>query len=357
VAGPTTLTERVAADIRREGPLRFDGLVERALYDSEGGFFTTAGGAGRSGADFLTSPEVGPLFGAVIAGALDTWWRALGQPDPFVVVEAGAGRGALARSVRVAEPACTAALRYVAVERSDALRAQHEGVAGVESRADLPTERFDGVLLANELLDNLPFRLLEWSGGTWRDVAVGVDDDDRLVETTIDADEATVAIASALVPDPAPGSRIPLQEQATAWLRRALPLVDRGRVVVIDYADVTPSLARRPAGDWLRTYRGHRRGGPPLEALGTQDLTCEVAVDQLAAVEAPTVDRSQAEFLRAHGLSDLVDEGRRVWEERAAVGDLAAMRARSRVGEAEALTDPTGLGAFRVLEWERDATA
>jgi SAM-dependent MidA family methyltransferase len=353
VAGPTTLTERVAADIRRRGPLRFDELVERALYDADAGFFTTSGGAGRSGADFVTSPEVGPLFGAVLVRALDAWWRELGEPDPFVVVEAGAGRGALARSVLSAPPDCRAALRYVAVERSDRLRGEQVDLEGVESRADMPTEPFAGVVLANELLDNLPFRVLERTDGSWRDVAVDIDDGGRLVETTIAADEGTCRRASALVPDARRGARIPLQEEAARWLGRALGLVARGRVVVIDYADVTPALAARPVDQWLRTYRAHERGAPAIEHLGQQDLTCEVAIDQLAAVAAPTLDRPQAEFLGAHELADLVDEGRRVWRERAAVGDLVAMRARSRISEADALTDPSGLGAFRVLEWVR----
>ena len=47
-----------------------------------------------------------------------------------------------------------------------------------------------------------------------------------------------------------------------------------------------------------------------------------------------------------------MDEGRRTWQERAHLGDLEAVRARSRITEAEALLDPTGLGAFQVLEWE-----
>ena len=76
-----------------------------------------AGPAGRRG-DFITSPEVGPLFGAVVARALDTWWREVGEPDPFVVVEAGAGPGTLCRTVLAASPACAPALRYVLVERS-----------------------------------------------------------------------------------------------------------------------------------------------------------------------------------------------------------------------------------------------
>ncbi len=94
----------------------------------------------------------------MLARALDAWWSELGEPAPFTVVEAGAGRGALAKAVLAAAPACGPALRYVAVERSAALRAQHP--AGVESAADLPEEPFTGVVLANELLDNLPFGLL-----------------------------------------------------------------------------------------------------------------------------------------------------------------------------------------------------
>ena len=124
-------------------------------------------------------------------------------------------------------------------------------------------------------------------------------------------------------------------------------------MVVIDYVSSTPSMASRPWTDWLRTYRGHGRGGHPLTHLGAQDITCEVAVDQLAAVAALTVDQSQAEFLVAHGLDELVSAARRTWTERAPIGDLEALKARSRIGEAAALIDPTGLGAFRVMQWRR----
>jgi SAM-dependent MidA family methyltransferase len=130
-------------------------------------------------------------------------------------------------------------------------------------------------------------------------------------------------------------------------------LLQQGRVVVLDYADTSASLARRPWLEWVRTYRAHERGGHPLDAPGSQDITCEVAVDQLGAlVRPPDRDTSQADWLRAHGIDDLVADARATWRERAALGDLEALKARSRVGEADALTDPTGLGAFRVLEWD-----
>src|SRR5690606_4493845 len=96
-------------------------------------------------------------------------------------------------------------------------------------------------------------------------------------------------------------------------------------------------------------YCGHSRGGPPLEALGTQDITVEVGTDGLDAT--PSSDLPQAEWLRIHGIDELVDAGRRTWQERAHLGDLQADRARSSITEAEALLDPGGLGDFRVLEW------
>ncbi|MEC8919421.1 MAG: hypothetical protein VYD63_00260, partial [Actinomycetota bacterium] len=125
-------------------------------------------------------------------------------------------------------------------------------------------------------------------------------------------------------------------------------LVGAGSVLVVDYTSTTQEMADRPSAEWLRTYRGHERGGEPTEVPGSQDVTVEVAVDQLPP---GAVTDTQAAFLRRFGIDDLVEAGRRLWQERAHLGDLEAIRARSRVAEAEALLDPTGLGDFTVLEW------
>jgi SAM-dependent MidA family methyltransferase len=324
--------------IRGLGPLRFDEYVEACLYDPAGGFYASGGAAGRRG-DFITSPEVGPLFGAVLARWMDGVWGRLGRPDGFTVVEAGAGHGTLARSVLAAAPACLAGGRYVAVERSDALRSDHP--AGVESAADLPDGPLTGVVVANELLDNLAFRLLEAGDGAWHEVRVGVGGDD-LVEVVGEAVDLPG------LPEPVEGARIPLQDEAAAWVNRALGLLDRGAVLAFDYASTTADMASRPWDEWLRTYRGHERGGHPLDAPGTQDVTVEVAFDRIPG--APTAT-TQAAFLRGHGIGDLVDEGRRLWEAGAARGDLAALEARSRIAESAALLDESGLGGFTAMEW------
>lgn len=362
------LLAELVALIGKHGSIPFGEFVELALYHPTEGFFSAQGSAGRRG-DFMTSPEVGPLFGAVLARAFDEWWTDLGRPDPFVVVEAGAGVGTLARTVLAARPDCADALTYVLAERSERLRARQGdhlelssadlalGVRGprVISLAEMPATTFTGVVVANELLDNLPFGLLERRAGAWHEVRVGLGPDEvELVEVVVAAPKEAALLAERLAPGAAEATRVPIQSAACNWLRTALSLIERGRVVVIDYASSSAEMAERPWSEWVRTYRGHGPGGAPFDSPGRQDITCEVAVDQLARCRVPTQDRSQAEFLGAHGIDELVTEGKRIWRERAHVGDLASVVGRSRVIEAEALTDRGGLGAFRVLEWHID---
>ncbi|HEX8770358.1 MAG TPA: SAM-dependent methyltransferase, partial [Acidimicrobiales bacterium] len=339
-----SLGDAGSANVAGADLIRFDRFMELALYHPATGFYARAGGpAGRR--DFLTSPGAGPLFGAVLARALDRWWRELGAPETLHVVEAGAGDGSLARAVLRAEPACLPALEYTAVERSESLRRLHP--PEVTSAAEMPAGKQDGVVLANELLDNLPFRLLERAapgrtGDTFRDIPpesvtssglgraglgwaglgwaeVFVDGDGR--EATLPADAEAAAEAERLAPDAPTGSRIPLQHQAAGWLRAARASLRRGRVVVIDYADErTADFATTPWRDWLRTYRSNGPGTAPTDHPGRQDITCEVAIDQLAAVAPPTTNRSQTEFLDAHGINDLAAEARHEWQARAHIG-------------------------------------
>jgi SAM-dependent MidA family methyltransferase len=369
--------------IGRRGPIPVSEVMEAALYHPNHGFYETGGTAGRRGGDFLTSPEVGPLFGAVVARALDGWWQEMGRPDPYLVVEAGAGPGALARAILAADPACAGSLRYVLVERSAAQRRHHGEHLPLEhpslvlppvdadteepvpdapsgplytSLAELPrVPGASAVVMANELLDNLPFDLAERTDDGWQEIRVGNagPDGSRLVEIPVPLDDARAELVERLAPDATIGARVPLQAAAEAWLQDALSTSGgpAGRVVVFDYATTTAELARRPQDQWLRTYRAHAAGSGYLDDLGGQDITCEVAVDQLATVRSPVSDRSQGEWLQAWGVDDLVADGERTWRERAHVGDLAALAARSRITEAEALLDPTGLGAFRTVEW------
>lgn len=349
------LQRLLIAHIEASGPITFDEYQAQCLYSPELGFYSTGHGAGRR-RDFLTSPEVGPLFGAVLARALDAWWREAGEPDRVHVVEVGAGPGTLAKSILKAEPQCSDALSMTLVETSEPQRQSHpESVRSlgrmpkfVELNADMV------VVLANELLDNMPVALVERRPEGWCEVLVGVENG-VLVELfePLGAEQATWCELRA--PSAPEGTRMPVQSESVAWLGGALELIRSargGRVVVIDYArPASIDFAELLQSEWLRTYAQHGRSDNPYETPGELDITCDVAIDQLATAGLPDVVRSQAEFLMAHGIDELVAQGRAKWDELGLGGGLEAIAARSRVPESEALLDPAGLGGFTVIEW------
>jgi SAM-dependent MidA family methyltransferase len=371
--------------IRRAGPITF-AEYQGAALDA---FFAGGHGAGRGGRDFVTSPEVGSLFGALVARGLDETWHRLGSPDPFVVVDAGGGRGRLLADVLRTQPDCTPALRGVLVERSPALRAEARTLLPLEpadvvlgpfapgdpdspaepipasgpvvtALDELPAAPFPGVIIANELLDNLPVRIVEQSEHGWMELRVGIAPDERrFVEVLVPAPRDLAERADAVTTDAAVtvGERLPLSLATDDWLARCGRSLLRGEVWVIDYAEpIANLLTRGPSGPsgWLRTYRAHGFGTDPLDAPGDQDVTCDLAIESLrrAAHQAGLTVRAeldQAEWLRSLGLDAMVDEGRQGWTEGAHRGDLRAVAARSRVVEGAALTDPSGLGSHRVV--------
>ncbi|MCP4223399.1 MAG: hypothetical protein GY773_08675 [Actinomycetia bacterium] len=332
---------------------RFDIYVDRCLYHPDRGFYTSGTGiAGRWRGDFLTSPEVGPLFGEVLGRWLDEMWVHLGRPDPFEVYDAGTGPGTLARQLASADGPSSEARRVSGFDR-----ASLHGSDSLPADRSFPADLAGSVVIANELLDNIAFRAIEYRDQRWHELYVATGDDGTLVEELqpIDEPEADpylqVVIASlsgrGLVADELmDGMRVPVVEEANRWLSRVLGQ-GPAAVVAFDYgARTTAELARR--GGWLRTYRRHEVGTDPLVEPGQWDITTDIAIDQLPP-PAEVVD--QAQFLCRWGIEELVDEGRRYWAENAAQPDLAAFKMRSRVSEAEALLDPDGLGSWSVCTW------
>ena len=340
---PSAADEITAAIAAAGGAISFSEYMRLALY-GEGGFYTTGGRAGRRGGDFITSPEVGPLFGTVIARALDAWWKELGSPSRFDVVECGAGPGTLARSILAAQPECADALHYVAVEISTSQRALHP--RGVESRETMPDGPITGVIMANELLDNLPFRLFVFDG-SWMEAFVSQATGGQFVEVLRAPD-----VVPSCLPQTAPhGSRAPIQDAAASWVRDCLSKISDGRLLLFDYCSAsTVEIALTPWREWLRTYRDQGRGTHYLSDPGSQDITAQVMLDQLPTGAATS---TQADFLKHWGINELVREGTAYWETMKHAPDVAAMKMRSRSTEATSLTDPLGLGAFSVLSWQK----
>ncbi len=350
--------------------MRFDEYMDAALYGASG-FYERGGrpAVRRRDGDFATSVELGTLFARCIASYLERTWHELGRPDPFFVVEGGAGTGTLCLNVLQQVESCNAdllaALTYVMVERVAAKRRVAEAriveakptswpqlAVAVPDLPDLSRGPMAGVVIANELLDNLPVRLLERSKDSWREVHVK-QVGSVWVEVLHPAAADAANAASALAPSAATGVRIPLQLRAAVWIRRAMRLLSRGRVLVFDYGvHRTAELATRPQAEWLRTYKSHRRGSDVLRDPGSTDITCEVAFDQLPS--GATL-RPQAQWLTAAGIDAMTARARSIWLRCRSKPTAETLAARALLDEAASLTDPRGMGAFQVAEWDLPA--
>ena len=265
----------------------------------------------------------------------------------FTVVDYGAGPGTLARGILAASPQCLDALRYIAVEQSADQRALHPD--SVMSLAELTPEVVGngvvGVVLANELLDNLAFGQLLNTDGV---LLSGVVDEHNGDLRHHFASEPSPELMEVLARSGDLSERILFDQSAAAEVVASIldGVLLRGRLIVIDYARLRSEEVE------VRTYQEHGRAGDPLRDLGTKDITVDVDLEQLQARTRPAdAISTQARWLEQHGIDELVEEGRRVWKETASIGDLSALRFRSRIREAEALLASDGLGGFYVAEW------
>jgi len=347
------MLDRIRSEIESKGPLPFERFMALALYDPDGGYFSS-GSALRSsrGGDFLTSPEVSPLFGATLARFVDAESGRAGSSP--VVVDAGAGSGSLLRSMLdalVEPPAGVYAVEVSPAAASRIARTVPEATV-VAAFDDLPPLS-PGVVIANELIDNLPAAVAVRRDDGWREQMVGLAEGALVpVERPARPDVAAWADAHAgLLPE---GSLVEVQMAAGAWVRTALERIESGALVVIDYGDTAEGLAPRRTTGTLRTYRAHHLGPDPMLVPGETDITMDVNFSALAtAVEEAGATVSlerQDEFLTRWGLRDRLSDLRlRELEAARSADTMQRLRLRSRLTEAETLLHPRGMGDFRVL--------
>lgn len=332
---------RILDEIQAHGPMPFERFMAVALYDPEG-FFGGNRLRSQKAGDFLTSPEVSPLFGEMLAEYVRREHERIG--DPFQLVEVGAGSGSLIRSLLAAY-----AVEARAVEASPAARNMLAGL--VPTSGSLP-DSIRGVVLANELLDNLPMGMAQRVGDVWRERWVAHEDGD-LVFVDADPRPEVVDWLEAYAGPVEEGGWVEVQIEARRWLEDLLGRIVGGSVLLIDYGDTAENLASRRRDGTLRTYRSHHLGPHPLEEPGETDITADVNFSALLDLGIPTTLERQDDFLSRLGLRDRLSEVRDE-ELQAARSSEESERLRLRAlrVEAETLLHPRGLGDFRVLRLE-----
>ncbi|AEG91807.1 class I SAM-dependent methyltransferase [Ramlibacter tataouinensis] len=296
-----------AAIARAGGWLPFDRFMALALYAPGLGYYAHGsrkfGLLPSSGSDFVTAPELTPLFGQALAVQLGEALQATATDE---VWEFGAGSGALAQQLLSALG--DRVRRYTIVEVSGSLRErQRERLAGFGDRvrwADELPARLQGVVVGNEVLDAMPVKLLARVAGAWheRGVAWGAD---RLAWEDRPTDlRPPVEVA---------GTHDYLTEihpQAEAFVRTLADRLAQGAAFFLDYGfpEAEYYHPQRHMGT-VMCHQGHRADPDPLSDVGLKDITAHVNFTglALAAQEAglPTLGyTSQGRFLINCGLVD-----------------------------------------------------
>lgn len=346
----------IATEIGAVGCLPFCRFMALALYHPVYGYYATERPViGRAG-DYLTSPEVSPLFGAMVGRQVAEVWTILGYPNPMMVVEAGPGNGTLAhdllRWATRAAPDLRAALRYVLVEQLPAQRARQQrllsGEPGVCWAEELPTG-ITGCILANELLDALPVHVVRVERGTLQEQYVTLDGD-TFAEVWGEPCDGVAAYFERLALRPAPGARAEVNLEAPRWMAAAANALVCGLVVCLDYGYPAATLYApwRRQGTLL-CFSHHTANDEPLARVGRQDITAHVDFSSVAragmgAGLTLAGFTTQREWLTALGIHEAL---------RLPAGAMPDEEHFARRRAITELLEPAGLGRIRVLALAR----
>lgn len=312
-----SLTDKLIAEIRDRGPLRFSEVMEAALFDAEFGYYTKGARIGRRGADFLTASELHPLFARTVAAFTASLLAELGANT---ICEIGAGTGALARemieSLLQSGDEFARTMRYFISERSVEMerrqRQRLEGLSGIVKWVPLAEiAPFSGVVVAVEVFDAMPVHRVMRRGATLCEEHAG-ESDGVLQSVWLECSDDEIKRHLETLPIPSiDGQIVEVNFGAASLLREIAAKLTSGYALVFDYGDVTERLftPRRLEGT-LRRFSGHAVRGDYLEGLGESDITASVDFGSLqrhAELAGFTVVEfeEQARWLLKHGIVDV----------------------------------------------------
>ncbi len=320
-------TNALAAQVREAiaqagGWIGFDRFMELALYTPGLGYYANEspkfGMLPGSGSDFVTAPELSPVFGRALAAQVREALDATGTDE---VWEFGAGSGALA--VQLLQALGDRVRRYTIVDLSGSLRRrQQDALAAWEGRvvwADRLPERFEGVVVGNEVLDAMPVQLLARHGGAdsgvWheRGVVLGAAAGQEAEAPFAWADRPT-ALRPPVEPEGPQDYLTEIHVQGEGFMRMLAQRLARGAAFLIDYGfpEAEYYHPQRHMGT-LVCHQAHQVDSDPLADIGAKDITAHVNFTAMAlAAQDAGLDvlgyTTQAHFLINCGLQAQLEQ-------------------------------------------------
>lgn len=321
------LTDKIKRHLNRHGQLSFADFMRLALYSPNLGYYSN--GLAKIGAqgDFITAPEISPIFSRCIARQAQQVLAQLNQPN---LVEFGAGRGVMARDILLELAAIGQPVEhYYIVELSADLReVQQQTLAALPDKLrnkviwldQLPSDPIEAVVLANEVLDAMPVERIKLEPAqqsqafvVWNEQAQSFAwDFQPIIEPSLQ--KIANKILQQIGEPHQRGYETELNLNIQPWLNAMDTFLQAGLVLLIDYGYPRQEFYQpaRHMGT-LRCHYQHRAHGNPFFYPGLQDITAHV--DFTAVAEAAYAAHfkvagysTQAHFLMASGLIEMAED-------------------------------------------------
>jgi SAM-dependent MidA family methyltransferase len=366
------IAARIAAHPQKR--VTFKTFMEWVLYEPKLGYYAANRQKIGAGGDFVTSPHLGADFGELLAEQFFDLWVSLERPNPFQIIEMGAGQGLIAADVlkylfdlTYQFPDYAAfwqALEYIIVEKSLAFIAEQQNALKpfVESERkltwrtweELPDESIVGCFFSNELVDAFPVHRIEIQAGQLQEVYVASSESNPTQFVEIVSSPSTPELQSYLdrlgvdLSSYEEGYRSEINLEALSWLSTVAQKLRQGYVLTIDYGYTTAQYysPQRSQGT-LQCYYQQAHHTDPYWAIGHQDLTAHVNFTALEhygqKCGLKTLEfTQQGLFLMGLGLGDRLNANTNSKN----VDFMEILRRREAL---HALMNPLGLGGFGVL--------
>jgi len=276
----TPLSLHIQQQIQAHGPIPFADFMQAALYTPQWGYYSGDRAKIGRDADFITAPEISPLFGACIAEQIQEYSQHYG---PVSIIEYGPGNGTLAKTITHHLPhECLA--HYYLLDISPNLQAKQQAlidtlpssIASKMSTIDTIPEHFSGVIIANEVLDAMPVhrftvgqplyeQYVDWQGGQFTPIDM-ISNNPILTEQV-----ARIKTPMAL------GYQSEINLQAAPWIKAVTERMEQGLILLIDYGyNETTYYHPERHGGTLCCFQAHTSSPNPFVSVGECDITAHV---------------------------------------------------------------------------------
>jgi SAM-dependent MidA family methyltransferase len=318
------LAQKIRQTLKRHGSLSFAHFMQMALYTPGLGYYSS--GLPKIGAqgDFITAPEISPIFSRCLARQAAQVLTSLEQPN---VIEFGAGKGTMAKDILLELDALQQPVEhYFIVELSADLRARQEDTLKTLPDAlfekvvwldQLPKKPMEGVIIANEVLDAMPVEKLRLEADQSLRGYVTYNESKQRFEweyhpvTDPTLQKAANGILSQIGHPPSQGYETEINLNIQPWLQSISDFLTHGALLLVDYGYTRREYyqpARRMGT--LRCHYQHRAHSDPFFYPGLQDITAHV---DFTAVAESAFDAgfkvagftTQAHFLMGSGLLEM----------------------------------------------------